>query len=103
MSTLQLTRFRQRLDEALAEARRRGTLTARDYEGLLVDPDFDDEAFERFRAAAAEGGVSLPEDEPETLEARTRVGAWEGERRGECRLVPRMGRDAWPQEPHTTE
>ena len=62
MSTPELLRFRTRLDEALEEARRRGSFTARDYEALLVDPDFDDVEFDRFRERAERQGLALPED-----------------------------------------
>jgi len=70
MSAPELLRFRTRLDEALAEARRRGSFTARDYEALLVDPDFDDLEFGRFRERAEHAGLILPEDggEPEPRE-----------------------------------
>ncbi len=61
MSTPHLTRFRDRLEHALEQARRRGGLTAREYETLLVDPDFDPTEFERFTAGAARAGVRLPE------------------------------------------
>jgi RNA polymerase primary sigma factor len=60
-----LTRFRERLEEALLQARRRGTLAEREYEGLLIDPDFDEAEFERFRDAAARSGIALPEEGPE--------------------------------------
>src|SRR5207247_7125805 len=53
MSAPRLARFRERLAEALAVARERRALSAREYEALLVDPDFDDAEFERFRAEAA--------------------------------------------------
>jgi RNA polymerase primary sigma factor len=73
MSTPHLTPFRDRLEAALADALRRGGLSAREYEALLLDPDFDDAEFERFRAAAASARVALPEDEvePAALEVRT--------------------------------
>jgi RNA polymerase primary sigma factor len=57
--------FRQRLAAALAEARGRGELTARDYESLLLDPGFDPDAFERFRQDAERAGVRLPEENVE--------------------------------------
>ena len=66
MATPELLRFRTRLDEALAEATKRGTLTGRDYEALLLDPDFDDAEFDRFRDRAEHAGIALPEDGLET-------------------------------------
>lgn len=75
MTSPELLRFRDRLDTALAEGRARGEIGARDYEALLVDPDFDDEAFEGFRARAAEAGVRLPEEEtPEAGTVRVEPG-----------------------------
>lgn len=56
--------FRERLAQALAAAEGRGEMSARDYEALLTDPEFEAEAFERFQAEAAERGVRLPELEP---------------------------------------
>lgn len=69
MDQPELVRFRTRLDEALSEARRRGSIPARDYEALLVDPDFDDTEFERFRETALSAGVTLPEEAVEAIEA----------------------------------
>jgi RNA polymerase primary sigma factor len=57
-----LVRFRDRLAEALTVAERRGGLLARDVEALLVDPDFDDEEFERFRETAQRLGIPIPDD-----------------------------------------
>lgn len=68
-----LTTYDERLEHALAEGRRRGSLSEREYEALLVDPDFDDAAFERFRADAVAAGVTLPEesaDGPAGVESR---------------------------------
>jgi RNA polymerase primary sigma factor len=56
-----LVRFRDRLAEALVEARRRRSVPESDYEALLADPDFDDAEFERFRSQALEAGLELPE------------------------------------------
>uniref|UniRef100_A0A832MKT5 RNA polymerase sigma factor n=1 Tax=Eiseniibacteriota bacterium TaxID=2212470 RepID=A0A832MKT5_UNCEI len=71
MSAFEPVRFEERLRAALDAARARGEMSGRDYEALLVDPDFDDEAFERFRAEAARAGVRLPEDEaPEPAAVR---------------------------------
>ena len=66
--TPQLLRFRDRLDDALVRARARGALSAQDYESLLVDPDFAEPEFERFREAATRAGLELPEPEPEASE-----------------------------------
>ncbi len=60
-----LVRFRDRLAAALAAAQPRGAVLQDEYEGLLVDPDFDDVEFERFRADALQAGVELPEPEIE--------------------------------------
>jgi len=59
----ELVPFAERLDAVLAEARRTGVIRLPEYEALLVDPDFDAAAFERFRAAAAREGIELPEEE----------------------------------------
>jgi RNA polymerase primary sigma factor len=56
-----LVRFRDRLAEVLEEARRRRAVSESAYEALLVDPDFDDAEFERFRSHALEAGLELPE------------------------------------------
>ena len=54
-------------DQRLAEARRAGivsgAMSPRDYEALLVDPDFDDDRFEAFRAQMQAAGVQLPEED----------------------------------------
>jgi RNA polymerase primary sigma factor len=65
MNPPHLARFRERLAGMLEAARGRGILPAREYEALLVDPDFDDAEFERFRAEAGRAGVALPEEEVE--------------------------------------
>ncbi len=65
MSSPRLHTFRERLHEALGRARPGATLDDRDYEALLLDPDFDDDEFERFRDAAHRAGVRLPEEETE--------------------------------------
>jgi RNA polymerase primary sigma factor len=59
----ELTRFEDRLEAALDEGRRRGQLPAGAYEALLVDPDFEDAAFERFRVASERAGIRLPEED----------------------------------------
>ncbi len=68
--TPDLVRFRDRLAEALAAARQHGALDRSEYESLLVDPDFDDAEFERFRAEALDAGVELPEAEIESAALR---------------------------------
>lgn len=55
--------FARRLDGALSAAMVRGHVTARDYEALLADSEFEAEAFEGFQAAAASRGVRLPDEE----------------------------------------
>ena len=62
MSRPEAVRFGDRLDAALAAAAPRGELSARELEAILVDPEFDDEAFESFRDAAVRAGVRLPEE-----------------------------------------
>ena len=80
MSAPRLARFRERLADTLARARERRTLSARDYEALLVDPDFGDAEFERFRADALRSGIALPEEEPEPAELQSQTAAGEPER-----------------------
>jgi RNA polymerase primary sigma factor len=65
MNHPRLLRFRDRLAETLALALRRGTLGAREYDTLLLDPDFDDAEFERFRSEAGRAGLALPEADAE--------------------------------------
>jgi RNA polymerase primary sigma factor len=60
-----LVRFRDRLNEALDEGRRRGMLGVRELDALLLDPDFDAAEFERFRTAATGAGVRLPDEDLE--------------------------------------
>jgi RNA polymerase primary sigma factor len=80
MNGPRLTTFRERLDGALDEARRRGALGIRDYEALLADPEFDDAEFERFCALAARAGIAVPEDGIEPVAVGTRALAGEPER-----------------------
>jgi len=80
MTPPQLTRFRDRLDEMLVRARRHGELSVRDYEMLLVDPDFDEAEFERFRGAAARSGLRLPEPDAAPAEGDVRTQPGEPER-----------------------
>ena len=79
MSGPERVRFRTRLDEALDEARRRGSVTSRDYEALLVDPEFDEHEFERFRDAAERAGIALPEEAAEAADRGLKVPAPAGE------------------------
>ncbi|MEY4069554.1 MAG: hypothetical protein RL721_168 [Candidatus Eisenbacteria bacterium] len=58
-----IVRFPDRLKAAEAEARARGELTQRDLDALVVDPDFDPEAFEELRQRLTVAGVRLPEEE----------------------------------------
>ena len=62
MTSLERLKFRTRLDQALADARRGGQLDAREFESLLIDPDFDEQEFERFREAAGCAGIAWPEE-----------------------------------------
>ena len=55
--------YTERLAQALAGAEGRGHLPAHEYESLLSDPEFDPDAFERFRAEALERGVRWPAEE----------------------------------------
>ena len=63
MSPTELTRFGDRLEAAWQEARRQGVLRDREYEALLLDPDFDAAAFAEFRAKAERAGIRLPVEE----------------------------------------
>jgi RNA polymerase primary sigma factor len=58
----QLHGFRDRLIEALRQVRARHSVDEREYEQLLLDPDFDDDEFERFRESIRAAGIALPED-----------------------------------------
>lgn len=76
MSPPDLVRYRDRLSEALDHGRRRGALDTREIEALLLDPAFDPDEFERFRAQAGEAGIRLPDDagDGDSPEARSTVG-----------------------------
>src|SRR5437867_1159481 len=76
MRAPRLARFRERLADALAAARERRALSAREYDALLVDPDFEDAEFERFRAEVESAGIALPdeESEPAALPGQALVG-----------------------------
>ena len=65
-----IVRFSERLGEAQQQALARGEVSRREYDALLLDPDFEDAAFEAFRARLLSAGVRLPEDEIEDPEAR---------------------------------
>src|SRR5262249_39121478 len=80
MSAPRLARFKERLAETLSAARERRALSAREYEAMLVDPDFDDAEFERFRAEAESAGIALPEDESEPAALSGQALAGEPER-----------------------
>ena len=64
-----LTTFDDRLQDVLEQARAGGAVESRDYDALLVDPEFDDTAFARFRDRAGALGIALPEDSDEPSEA----------------------------------
>ncbi len=55
--------FLHRLAEARRAAITRGSLTRREYDSLLADVEFEDDAFEGFRTGLMQAGVVLPEDE----------------------------------------
>jgi RNA polymerase primary sigma factor len=57
--------FTDRLRSAAAAAAARGMLESHAYDSLLVDPDFDEAAFEEFRRSLLAAGVMLPEEEGE--------------------------------------
>src|SRR5262249_33557691 len=61
--TPELLRFKDRLADLLARSEHRGRLSVQDYDGLLVDPGFDEDEFERFRETALARGIPLPEEE----------------------------------------
>src|SRR5262245_7143405 len=52
----------------------------REYEALLVDPDFDPVAFERFRAEAIRSGLTLPEAELDSQSTDAIIPSGEPER-----------------------
>lgn len=55
-----------RLAAARVETLRNGALDEQVYDALLVDPEFDAAAFERFRTEIARAGVALPDNAIET-------------------------------------
>lgn len=54
--------FADRLEAAAARARAMGELPGREYESLLLDPDYDELAFAAFRERLHSEGVRLPDD-----------------------------------------
>ncbi len=66
---LQLVDFRTRLAAWQATALAAGELSRRDYEAILLEDGFDDEAFEEFRAELRRAGVRLPDEDGELLAA----------------------------------
>jgi RNA polymerase primary sigma factor len=79
MNAPRLHTFRERLDGLLEVARARGSLEERELEALLIDPDFDEQEFERFRARAAAAGLTIPGDTGETAPAESELRAQPGE------------------------
>lgn len=65
MDRPQLVPYRVRLAEARRAAISRGTLERKDYDGLLLDEDFDPDQFEAFRTELIAAGVTLPVDDAE--------------------------------------
>jgi len=63
----ELVPFRERLASTAREARSRGEVSPREYDLLIGDPDFDEDAFEQFRSALAQSGVRLPEDDVDSM------------------------------------
>lgn len=80
MSRPELTRFTQRLRAALQDARIAGELRQREYEALLLDPDFDPLAFEQFRTEVQHSGLALPDLESEPTPGEAVIPAGEPER-----------------------
>ena len=70
MSKPDIVRFSDRLAEAQREATSKGDLSRRDYDALLMDPEFEPGAFEGFRAQLMAAGVRLPEDDVEEVSVR---------------------------------
>lgn len=61
----ELLSFDHRLHQARREALGRGEMSRREYDALLVDPSFDEDAFAEFREGLLAAGVRLPEDPDE--------------------------------------
>ena len=79
MTRPELTTFRERLDDALVQARRRGAVSEREYEALLVDPDFDETEFEAFRASAVRSGVTMPDEAADAAAPEVEIRGLPGE------------------------
>jgi len=60
-----LATFRERLDAVEEDATRRGMLGTREFEALLVDPEFEEAAFDGFRARLRDAGIAMPDDQDE--------------------------------------
>jgi len=60
--------FDDRLRQARHESLLRGEMSRRDYDALLLAPDFDEEVFGRFREQLLAAGVRLPEDDVDAAE-----------------------------------
>ena len=80
MSRPEAVGYRQRLESALSEGRRRGAISEREYESLLIDPEFDEAEFENFRAAAEQEGLALAEEPADAPAAVVMVEYGEPER-----------------------
>ena len=88
-----LATFAERLEAARAEAVRRGALATREFETLLVDPEFDEAAFEGFRHALRTSGVALPDDDDAAAaQTEPRPAAGEPERDLLDRYLDEIGR-----------
>ncbi len=70
MSMPDIVRFADRLAEAQRDALAKGEMSRRDFDLLLVDPEFEAGAFEDFRGRLLAAGVRLPEDDVEDLTIR---------------------------------
>ena len=79
MDAPDLVRFTDRLAEAQQTALAKGELGRREYDALLVDPDFHDEAFEKFRSRLVAAGVRLPEDDLDAADTRLDASPFAGE------------------------
>ncbi|HYM81931.1 MAG TPA: RNA polymerase sigma factor RpoD/SigA [Candidatus Limnocylindria bacterium] len=65
----------------MEQARRTGRLSEREYDALLLDPEFDRAEFDHFREASVREGISVPDEEGEAGAApQSRAYAGEPER-----------------------
>lgn len=71
--------FGDRLAGAARAAIAAGELDTGEFESLLLDPAFDEAAFERFRAEMVSAGVRLPDNADEGLPARVERAQLRGE------------------------